>query len=123
MNKRRTQRDIPRTLQNTNLAGGRGRGCSPCLGIKTFNDELVSMVNYSIGAQNQGPSSMRRSPVSPRLEASLSTVERTMRAATPSSIRVEGTLGDRGSSVGLGGPDEVYQIDREELKKEEWLQF
>ena len=50
MNTRRTQRDIPKTPQNTNLAGGKGRGCSLGFGINTFVDELVFRVNSSTGA-------------------------------------------------------------------------
>ena len=76
MNTRRTQRDIPITPQNTNLEDGRGSGYSPGLWKKTFFDELVARVNSSTGARNQGPSSVRRNHVSPRLEASVSTVER-----------------------------------------------
>ena len=68
MNTRRTQRDIPRTTQNTNLAGGRGHGCSPGLGRKTSVDELISMVNSSTGARNQGPSYVRRNHVYPRMD-------------------------------------------------------
>ena len=71
MNTRRTQWDIPRTPQNTNLKGGIGCGCSPGLGRNTFVDELNSRFNYSTGARNQGPSSVRRIHVSPRLEASV----------------------------------------------------
>ena len=42
---------------------------------------------------------------------------------TPYGVPIEVTLGDKGSSVGLGGPKEVYQINGEEVTKEEWLQF
>ena len=52
MNMRRAQRDIPRTPQNTNLAGGKGRGYIPGLGRKTFIDDLVSKDNSSTGARN-----------------------------------------------------------------------
>ena len=47
---------------------------------------------------------MRSSPISPRSEASVSTVERTIGVATPYGVPVEGTPGDRGSFLGLGGP-------------------
>ena len=89
MNTRITQWDIPRTPQNTNLEGGRGRGCSPSLGRKTFINELISRSNSSIGAQNQGPSSLRRCLVSPRMETSVSMVETTIGDVTPSSVPVE----------------------------------
>ena len=45
-------------------------------------------------------------------------MERSVRATTTFGARVEGTPGDRGSSVGLGGPEEVYRIDGEEVTKE-----
>ena len=119
MNMRRNQQDIPRSPQNTNLAGGRGHGCRPRLGRRTFIDYLVSMDHSSTGARNQGPSSIRRSHVSPRMEASLSMVEKTIGATTQYSVTMDEILGDRGSFVGLGGPEEFYQIDRKEVTKEE----
>ena len=86
MNTRRTQWDIARAPQNTNLAGGRGHGCILCLGRRTFIADLVSRANSSTGAQNKGPSSIRRSLASPRLEASVSMVEIIVGAATPSGV-------------------------------------
>ena len=118
---RRTQRDIPRTPQNTNLAGGIGCGCSPGLWRKTFGDKLVSMVKLSTRARNQGPSSVRRKHVSPRLETLVSTMERTLGATTPSGVLREENPKYRGSFVGIGGPEEIYQIDRNEVTKQEWL--
>ena len=50
-------------------------------------------------------------------------MERTVGAMTPSGVLAEETPGNRGSSMGLGGPEEFYQINREEVTKEEWLQF
>ena len=84
------------------MASGRGHGCSLGLARKEFLDELVSRVNYSTGVRNQGPSYVRRIPLSLRMEASISTVERTVGFATPSGIPVEGNIGDRGIYVGLG---------------------
>ena len=95
MNTRRNQWEIPRTPQNTNLENGSGLGYSLGLGRKTFIDELIAKVYSSTGAQYRGPSSMRRSLVSPRLKASVSTVDISIGAATPSSVPVEGTPGDR----------------------------
>ena len=66
---------------------------------------------------------MRRSHVSPKLEASMSTVERIVGAAKPSGVHVEKTPGDRDIFVGIGGPKKVYQIDRNKVTKEERLQF
>ena len=59
--------------------------------------------------------------VSPRLEASMLTMERSVGDATPYGVPVEGNSGDRGSSMGLGGKAEVYRINGEEFTKEEWF--
>ena len=72
----------PKTPQNTNIAGGRGRGRNPSLGRKTFIDDLVARTNSSTRVCHQG-SSARRSPIIPRVEASVSTVENIGGAATP----------------------------------------
>ena len=100
---RRTQREIPIIPQNTNLACGRGRGYTPCLGRNTFVDELIARVDSSTGARYRGPSSMRRILVSPRLEASVSTMEISVRPVILFGVLVEGTLGDKGIFVGAGG--------------------
>ena len=50
-------------------------------------------------------------------------MERSLGDATPFGVHVEGTLGDRGSYVGVGGPEVVYGINDEKITKEEWLQF
>ena len=42
---------------------------------------------------------------------------------TPFGVPMEGNPRDRGSSMGLGGLEEVYRINEEEVTKEEWLQF
>ena len=64
---------------------------------------------------------MKRIPFYPRLEASVSTMERSVGAVTPYGVLVEGTLRDRDSYVGLGRTKEVYQINEEEFTKEERL--
>ena len=53
----------------------------------------------------------------------MSTMERSVGFAKPYVVLVEGTIGYRGSSLGLCGLEEVYRINREEVTKEEWLQF
>ena len=121
MNTRRTQQDIPRTPKNTNLAGGRGCGSIPALGRRTFIDELVTRSNSSIGSSDQELSSVRRIPISPRVEASVSKVEKTVGSATPSTVPVEGILGYRSSYVGAGGPEVVYHIDEKEVTEEDCL--
>ena len=88
---RRVQRDIPinpRTPQNTNIAGGRGRGRNPSLGRRTFIDDLVDRTNFSTGPCHQ-ETPIRRSPVTPGVAASVSIVENIGGAATPSDIPVE----------------------------------
>ena len=60
---------------------------------------------------------MRRIHVSPKMEESVSTVERLVGTATPSSVHVEGTPRDGGSSMGVGELEEVYQINEEEVTK------
>ena len=86
------------------MAGGRGRGGSPTLGRRTFSDGLLVGDNSSTGARNQGSSYVRRIHVSPRVEESMSKVEKTVGVVTPSGVPMEGTPGDRGSFVGAGGP-------------------
>ena len=101
MNTRRVQRDIPktpRTPQNTNIVGGRGRGRNTTLGRRTFIDNLVSRTNSSTISRHQG-SSIRRSPINPRVEASVSIVENTGKAVTPSGVPAEE---DIVSAVGAG---------------------
>ena len=48
-------------------------------------------------------------------------MERSAGATTPSGVPVEGTPGDRGIYVGVGGPEEVYGINSEEVSKEYYL--
>ena len=50
-------------------------------------------------------------------------VEIKVGVAKPSGVPLEENLEDRGSSVGIGGPKEAYQIDGKEVTKEEWLPF
>ena len=114
MNTRRVQRDIPRTPQSTNFSGGRGRVRILALGIRAFIDDLVSKDNYSTAAQNQGPSSVRIIPITPRREASVSMVERTIGAMTPSSVPADE---DRASAVGLGEPEVVTILKEKRLQR------
>ena len=123
MNTRGTQWDNPITPRDTNLAGGRGRGSNPALRRRKFIDDLVARDNSSTEARNQGPSSVKRSLVTPRLEASVSTVEKTIGSATVSGVPEEGIPRDKGSSMGASGSEVVYHIDGKEVTKEEWLQL
>ena len=99
MNTRRVQHDhliYPRTPQNTNVAGGRGYGRGPKLGIRTFIDDLVDRMNSSTRARYQ-ETPIRRSLVTLGVAASVSIVENTQGATTPSDIP---TKEDRVSTVG-----------------------
>ena len=111
MNTRRVQRDIPinpRTPHNTNIAGGRGHGQNPSLGRRTFINDLVDRTNSSTGTRHQ-ESPIRRSLVTPGVAASVSIVENTGEAATPSSIHMEE---DRVSTAGSANQDLIYHINR-----------
>ena len=48
-------------------------------------------------------------------------MDRSLGATTPFGVPVEENPGDRGSSVGVGGPEEVYGINSEEVSKEYYL--
>ena len=48
----------------------------------------------------------------------MSTVHRLLGAATPFGVPMDKTTGDRGSFVGVGGREEVYRINGEEVTKE-----
>ena len=99
MNTRRVQREIPitpRTPKNSNIASGQSHGRNLELARRKFIDDLVCRTNSSTGARYQG-SSFKRSPISPRVEASVSTVENTRGSVTPSGLPVKE---DKFSGVG-----------------------
>ena len=71
MNTRRVKRDhitTPKTPQNTNSAGGQGRGRGPQLGKRTFIDDLVHKIDSSTRARYQ-EIPIRRSPADPWVPA------------------------------------------------------
>ena len=79
MNTRRVQRDHlinTRTPQNTNVAGGQGRGKNPTLGRRTFIDDLVDRTNSSTRDHYQ-ETPIRRIPVTLGVAVSVSIVENT----------------------------------------------
>ena len=79
MNTRRVKRDhlpTPKTPQNTNSAGGRGRGRGPQLGRRTFIDDLADRTDSSTRACYQ-ETPIKRSLVDPGAPASRSIVENT----------------------------------------------
>ena len=86
------------------------------MGRRTFIDDLVARTNSSTGARHQG-SSIRRSPIIPRVEASASTVENTGEATTPSGVPTEE---DKVSTAGSVDQDLIYYIDGKVVTKEEW---
>ena len=110
---------IPRTPHNTNVAGGRGHGWNPTLGRRTFIDDLVDRTNSSAGARYQ-ETPIIRIPVTPRVAASVSTMENTRGAATPSDIPAEE---DRVSTTGLADQYLIYHINGKVVTGEEWTRL
>ena len=119
MNTRRDHLINPRTPQNTNVAGGRGRGQGLELGRRTFIDDLVDRTNSSTGAHYQ-ETPIRRSPSNPGVAASGSTVENTRGAKTSSDTPTEE---DRVSTAGLAYRDLIYHINGKVVTEEEWTRF
>ena len=118
----RVQRDHiinPRTSQNTNVSGGRGRGRNIALGIRTFIDNLVDRTNSSTGAHHQ-ETPIRRISVTPGVATSVSTVENIGGDATPSDISAEE---DRVNTAGSANRDLIYHINGKVVIEEEWKQF
>ena len=66
----------PKTPQNTNSAGGLGRGRGPQLGRRTFIDDLVDRTDSSTRARHQ-ETPIRRDPADPGAPALGSTVDNT----------------------------------------------
>ena len=91
----------PKTPQNTNIAGGRGRERGPELGRRTFIDNLVDRTNSSTRARYQ-ETPIRRIPANHRVPASGSIVENTRAAAAPSNTSAEE---DRVSTAGSADRD------------------
>ena len=89
------------------------------MGRITFIDDLVSRTNSSTVAHHQG-SSVRRSPIIPRVEASVSTVENTEEVVTPSGVPAKE---DKVSTTGSADRDLIYHINGKVVTKEEWTQF
>ena len=119
MNIRRVQHDHrinPRTPQNSNIAGGRGRGRNPALGRRKFIDDLVDRTNSSTGARYQ-ETHIRRIPITIGVVASVSTVENTRGATTPSDTPMEE---DRVSNAGWADLDLIYHINGKVVTEEEW---
>ena len=122
MNTRRVKRDhisTPKTPQNTNSAGGRGRGRGPQLGRRTFIDDLVDKTDSSTRACHQ-EMPIRRSPANPGALALGFTVENTRAAATSSNIPIgEEKVGTTGPT----GRSPIYHIYGKVVTEEEWTQF
>ena len=119
MNTRRVKHDhlsTPKTPQNTNSAGGLGRGRGPQLGRRTFIDDLVDRTDSSTRACHQ-ETPIRRNPVDPGAPASGSTVENTRAAATSSNFPAEE---DTAVTTGPAGKGPVYHIYGKVVNEEEW---
>ena len=122
MNTRRVKCDqlpTPKTPQNTNSAGGSGRGRGLPLGRRVFIDDLVDRTNSSTRARLQ-ETPIRRNPADPGAPASGSTVENTRAAATSSNIPAEE---DTTVTTGPAGRGPTYHIFRKVVTKEEWDQY
>ena len=119
MNTRRVKCDhlsTPKTPQNTNSAGGLGRGRGPQLGRRTFINDLVDRTNSSTRARHQ-ETSIRRDPADPGAPASISTMENTRAATTSSNIPTEK---DTAVTMGPAGRGPVYHIYGKVVNEEEW---
>ena len=79
---------------------------------------MVNRTNSSTGARHQ-ESSVRRSLVTPRVAASVSTVENIGGAATPFGVPTDE---DRASALG-SDREVVFHINGKEVTKEEWAQL
>ena len=122
MNTRRVKRDqfpTPKTPQDTNSAGGSGRGRGAPLGRRTFIDDLVDKTDSSTGARLQETPN-RRNPADPGALASGSTVENTRAAATSSAIPVNK---DTAVTTGPAGRGPNYHINGRSVTEEEWAQY
>ena len=120
MNTRRVKRDhlsTPKTPQNSNSAGGLGRGRGPQLGRRKFIDDLVDRNDSSTRPRHQ-ETPIRRNPADLGALASGCTVENTRAAATSSNIPAEE---DTAVTTGLAGRGHIYHIYRKVVTKEEWM--
>src|SRR5260370_246410 len=110
MNTRRVKCDqfpTPKTPQDTNSAGGLGRGRGVPLGRRTFIDDLVYRADSSTEDRLQ-ETPIRRNPADPGALASGSTVENTRAAATSSAIAADK---DTAVTTGLAGRGPNYHIN------------
>ena len=89
------------------------------MGRRTFIDDLVDRINSSTRARHQ-ETPIRRTPVTPVVATSVSTVENTRGAATPSDIPAKE---DKVSIAGSADRDLIYHINGKVLTEEEWTQF
>ena len=122
MNTRRVKRDqlsTPKTPQNTNSAGGLGRGRGPPLGKRTFVDDIFDRTDSSTRARHQ-ETPIRRNPADPGAPASGSTVENTRAAATSSAIPADK---DTAFTTGPASRGPNYHINGRSVTKEEWDQY
>ena len=85
------------------------------MGRRTFIDDLVAKTNSSTGARYQG-SSVKIIPITPRVEASVSTAENTRGVATPLGVPAEE---GRISVVGESDQEAIYHINKNMVTKEE----
>ena len=113
------QLPTPKTPQNTNSAGGSGRGRGEPLGRRTFIDDLVDRTDSSTRAHLQ-ETPIRRNPADLGTLASGSMVENPRAATTPSNIPAEE---DTSVTTGPAGKGPTYHINGRVVTKEEWDQY
>ena len=85
------------------------------MGRRTFIYDLVDTTNSSTGVHHQ-ETPIRRSLVTPGVEESVSTVEKTRGATTPLDIPAEE---DRVSTMGSTDQDLIYHINGKVVTEEE----
>ena len=80
MNIKRKEQEMPK---RTKFAGGKGHGSNPGPGRATFIDELIAIVDSSTGILFPRTSLGIGISILPKLESSVSTVEKIMETSTP----------------------------------------
>ena len=118
MNTKIKEHEIPKS---TNFAGGRGHGNNPGLGRETFIDELIAWGDSCTGTLFQRSSLRRGIYILPRLESSVSTVEKLIEVSTHTSKKWPPK--DKGSVVGVRNPEDFFWIKRQEVTKKDWLDY
>ena len=118
MNTKGKECEIPKS---TNFVGGICRDSNLGLGRAIFIDEMITRTNSSIRTLYLRTSPGRGSFILPRLEPSISNVEKLTEDLTPTSKKRPPKY--KGIYVGTRNPEEIYRINGQEVTKEEWLDY